>query len=425
MSGSWVRNLIVASALAFTIYLGFGLILPLFPSYVLLLGGGGTEVGILLASFMLTRAFLARPFGKLSDRIGRKKVIIAGMFTYSVLAYLFTLPDSWFGLVFVRLLQGAASAMVWPVGEALVVDSSPREKRSRAISIYMIISNIGFIAGPFIGSGIQFMARYGLHMSELGSVRMPFYFTSIISLVGAVIGLIMLRDALPVLKDLRVRHQEMQRSLRRLRPRIKRSLYFLYSNSLFEGLSWSLGSAVMFLFMDEVFNMPNEVFSILFGLSQAVGLVFVLPSGVLSDRSRKKPFVVYGSLTSKLSTIIMSLTPLMPLGYLLAWLFFAGKDTGRQIATLATRSLQADLSPVRIRGRLIATIQAYSNVGALIGALAGGFIWDHTHDRYFDLAFMDLPGYTVPFLFSALMGTIAALLVLRYVHEPAKGREVG
>ena len=80
MAEKWVKNLIVASALAFCIYLGFGLTLPLFPKYVELLKGGGFEVGILLASFMFTRAFLARPFGRLSDRIGRKKVIVTGMF---------------------------------------------------------------------------------------------------------------------------------------------------------------------------------------------------------------------------------------------------------------------------------------------------------------------------------------------------------
>ncbi|MGA1820223.1 MAG: MFS transporter [Thermoplasmatota archaeon] len=425
MSENWVKNLVVASSLAFTIYLGFGLILPLFPSYVLLLGGGGTEVGILLSSFMLTRAFLARPFGKLSDRIGRKKVIMTGMFTYAVLAYLFTLPDSWFGLVFVRLLQGAASAMVWPVGEALVVDSAPQEKRSKAISIYMIISNVGFIAGPFIGSGIQFWATHGLGASELGSVRMPFYFTSAIALIGAIVGLIMLKDVLPTEKDLKKRELQIKKAISKLSPRIKRSLYMLYSNSFFEGLSWSLGSVVMFLFMDEIYGMPNEVFSIMFGVSQAIGMIFLFPAGVFSDRSKKKPFVVYGSLASKLSTILLALTPLLPFGYWLAWIFFTGKDSGRQIATPATRSLQADLAPVVIRGRLIATIQAYSNIGALIGALAGGFIWDFTHDRYFYILLMDLPGYTIPFLFSASMGIVAALLVLRYVYEPPKGKTIG
>jgi len=425
MSRNWLKNLIVASSLAFTIYLGFGLILPLFPDYVLLLGGGGLEVGILLSSFMLTRAFLARPFGKLSDRIGRKKVIVTGMFTYALLAFLFTLPDNWYGLVLVRLLQGTASAMVWPVGEALVVDSAPQEKRSKAISIYMIISNVGFIAGPFIGSGIQIWALNILDMSRLGSVRMPFYFTSAFALIGAIIGLLLLKDVLPTEKDLKKREVEIKKAIMKLRPYIKRSLYMLYTNSFFEGLSWSLGSVVMFLFMDELYGMPSWVFSILFGVSQAIGLIFIFPAGVLSDRSKKKPFVVYGSLASKVSTIILSLTPLLPFGYWLAWIFFTGKDTGRQIATPATRSLQADLVPVSIRGRLIATIQAYSNVGALIGALAGGLLWDMTHDRYFNILLMELPGYTIPFLFSASMGIVAALLVLRYVYEPPKGHSIG
>ena len=193
----------------------------------------------------------------------------------------------------------------------------------------------------------------------------------------------------------------------------------------FEGLSWSLGSVVIYLFMNEIFDMPNEVFSIMFGVSQAFGLIFVLPSGVRSDRKRKKPFVVYGSLGSKLSTIILAFTPMMPLGYILAWIFFAGKDMGRQIATPATRALQGDLSPERIRGRLIATIQAYSNVGALIGSLVGGLLWDYTHNRYFHILVMDLPGYTIPFLLSSGLGIVAALLVLRYVYEPPKGRTVG
>ena len=56
MARNWKVNLGVASVLAFSIYLGFGLILPLFPLYVEVLGGGGLEVGLLLASFMFTRA---------------------------------------------------------------------------------------------------------------------------------------------------------------------------------------------------------------------------------------------------------------------------------------------------------------------------------------------------------------------------------
>lgn len=425
MAEKWVKNLIVASAMAFSIFLGFGLILPLFPFYVDELGGGGTELGILFSSFMLTRAFLARPFGKLSDRIGRKKVMVTGMFLYSLLAFLFTIPDNWFGLIFVRILQGTASAMVWPVGEALVVDSAPSEKRTRALSLYIILSSIGFIIGPIFSGGVMIGVDHIFNVAEVTKFRIPFYFTSGIALTGAIFGLIYLRDVLPQIKDRGKRELEIKKALSQLVPKIKRSLYALYTNSFFEGLSWSLGGIVMALFMLDVFDMSAEGFAILFGVAQGIGLGFVYISGVRSDKTKKKPFVVFGSLGSKISTILLSFTPLVPGGIWLAFATYSAKDTGRQIAAPATRSLQADLAPVRLRGRLIATIQAYSNIGALIGGLIGGTVWDYTHDREFNLGIGNLQGYTIPFLLSASLGIIAAIIVWIFVYEPPKGENIG
>lgn len=416
----WKLNLAAASVLSFSIYLGFGLILPLFPLYVEELGGGGLEVGILLASFMFTRALLARPFGRLSDRIGRKKVILTGMFLYALLAYLFTVPDNWVGLILVRILQGTASAMVWPVGEALVVDSAPPSKRSRAISVYIFFTNIGIVAGPLLGGAVLFWSKDIMGWSQITSYKAPFYFTSVISLAGAIFGLIFLKDVLkPVLDRSRMKEKEKIAHMK-ISPRVRRSLNMLYINSFAEGFSWSMGSVVMVFFMALNFGMDAMEFSILFGIAQGLGLLLVIPSGVMSDRSRKKPFVVYGSLGSRVSTIIMALSPLLPFGLPIAIMTYSGKDVGRQIAQPATRALQADLVPVRIRGKLIGTIQAISNIGAVLGPIMGGFIWDLTKERKYDIYFLDLPGYTIPFLLSAGMGIIGALLVLRFVHEPRK-----
>ncbi|MFW3145197.1 MAG: MFS transporter [Thermoplasmatota archaeon] len=420
MARKWKVNLAIASVLAFSIYLGFGLILPLFPLYVELLGGGGLEIGLLLASFMFTRAFLARPFGRLSDRIGRKKVIVTGMFLYAILAYLFTIPTQWWGLFFVRIMQGTASAMVWPVGEALVVDSAPPEKRSRAISTYIFLTNLGIVAGPLLGGLILFLSQNVMGWSLLTSYKTPFYFTSGISLVGALIGLFFLKDVLSKVKDVKAMRQKEREALSKLKPWMRRSLNMLFMNSFFEGFSWSMASVVAVLFMALNFGMDATQFSILFGVAQGLGLLVIVPSGVLSDKVRKKPFVVHGSLWSRISTIILAFSPLMPIGVWIAVLTYSGKEVGRQVAQPATRALQADLSPVRIRGRLIGTIQAFSNIGAVLGPILGGYIWDLTKNRYFDVYILDLPGYSIPFLISALMGIIAALLVLRYVIEPKK-----
>lgn len=423
MARSWKVNLIVASILAFSIFLGFGLIIPIFPHYVEELGGGATEIGILLGAFMFTRSFLARPFGKLSDRIGRKAVILTGMFLYALLAYLFTLPDSWWGLIFVRVMQGTASAMVWPVGEALVVDSAPPTKRSSAISTYILLSNIGFVAGPLIGASILFVAREWIGLSDLATIRTPFYFTSALAFIAAIFGVFFLENKLRLKKieEQRKREKEAYASLTK---RTKLSLKMLYTNSFFEGFSWSMAAGVMALFMEYNFGMDYIEFSILFGMALGLSLVVVKITGGLPDRYGRKPFIVQSSIWGRIATIVMSFSPLFPLGQVLAIVTYALKDMGRMIAQPATRALQADLVPTRVRGRMIATIQAISNVGATIGPVLGGIIWDLSKKRTFDLLILDLPGYSVPFLLSSIAGIIAALLVHRFVHEPRKKKPV-
>jgi len=215
-----------------------------------------------------------------------------------------------------------------------------------------------------------------------------------------------------------------ERAYRRMGKRTRTSLNVLYANSFFEGFSWSMGSVVFVLFMDQIFHLGEWRFSLLFGVSQALGLVMVIMSGVLGDRYSKKALIVHGSIWGRVSTIIMSFSPLLPFGRIIAFITYAGKDVGRQIAQPASRSLQADIVPTRLRGRLIATIQAVSNIGATVGPVLGGFLWDLTHHRSFSILSFELPGYSIPFLISAASGIIAALLVQRYVYEKkARRRE--
>jgi len=195
------KNVNYLASLDFIISLGFGLIMPLFPQYVKLLGGGGLEVGILFSSFVLTRAILAAPFGNLSDRIGRKRLILIGSFLYALLAVLFTVPTSWPGLTLVRGLQGVASAMVWPVSEALVIDSCPAASRGASLGKIVMASNLGMVVGPFIGGGLYFVASQYLGFSVTDSFKFPFYFTAIVALIGAIMVWANVTDARSPEKD--------------------------------------------------------------------------------------------------------------------------------------------------------------------------------------------------------------------------------
>jgi len=134
------RNIIVLPVAAFVISLGFGIPALLVLYLLLALDGLITELPenlgkiptvpeiaiqytLLMSAFMLTRALFAGYFGSLSDRIGRKKLINIGFLIYTVVTYGYIIATEWWHLLIVRIIQGVASAMVWPVAEALIMDS--------------------------------------------------------------------------------------------------------------------------------------------------------------------------------------------------------------------------------------------------------------------------------------------------------------
>lgn len=253
------RNVTYLASLDMIISLGFGLIMPLFPLYLSFLSKDpsdlGLQVGILFSAFVLARAVFAMPFGNLSDRIGRKKLILIGSFMYAILAILFTIPSDWVGLLFVRAFQGLASAMVWPVSEALIIDSSPAHMRGRSMGKVVMMSNLGMVIGPFVGGGLFGLAYYTFGFSLGDSYRFPFYFTAVAALVGSVLVWKYVTEAKTP------REPESKMSLHELlHPKGVdkqglRNLRVLYANSAMEGFSLSSIGPLMVLFL--TFRFPE------------------------------------------------------------------------------------------------------------------------------------------------------------------------
>lgn len=114
--------------LAFT---GIGLVVPIMPTYMNELGITGSTVGLLVASFSLAQLLVSPFAGRLSDRIGRKKVIVAGLIVFAFSELLFGLANvSW--LLFVsRLLGGVGAALIMPAVMAYVADTTSFEESER------------------------------------------------------------------------------------------------------------------------------------------------------------------------------------------------------------------------------------------------------------------------------------------------------
>jgi MFS family permease len=417
------RNVNYLASLDFIISLGFGLIMPLFPLYLTELGGGtlevGLQVGILFSSFVLTRAILAAPFGNLSDRVGRKRLILIGSVLYAILAVLFTVPDSWTGLVFVRGLQGVASAMVWPVSEALVIDSTPAHMRGSSMGKIVMASNLGMVVGPFVGSALFAIANHTLGFSVMDSYKFPFYFTAMLSAVATVMVWFRVTDAIaPGEAKSKLSFRQLLRPDGVDRQGL-RNLRVLYANAMMEGFAFSSIGPLMVLFLAFKFpDLATESIVLIVGFAMGLGALVAFPAGRFADRFSRKRMFVIGGYVSFVGTI------LIPFGWTLVVvvLFLAMRSMAFQVSSPALRAMQADTVPEAVRGRLIGMLESMSNLGMVIGAPVGGFLIDYFLGLDLGLA-SPVDGTMIPFLVSGLLGLVTITMVLVMVKErPAAQR---
>lgn len=142
-----------ARRLFLTVFLdliGFGIVLPLLPSYGARYTSSAALIGALVATDSLLTFLLAPAWGRLSDRIGRRPILLIGL-SGSVLSYVaFGLAGSFLALVLSRVISGATGATIH-VAQAYLADITPPERRSHAMGMIGAAFGLGFTIGPAIG----------------------------------------------------------------------------------------------------------------------------------------------------------------------------------------------------------------------------------------------------------------------------------
>jgi MFS family permease len=134
-----------------------------------------TELGLLSSAFLWVYAIAASPAGYIGDRFSRKKVIVTGLVTWSVVTFLSPLAGSFMVFLVLRALTGLGEASYYPTGTALISDYHGPETRSRALAIHQ--------TAVFAGGGIGTLIAAAL--AQHYQWRMPFYVYGAIGVVLA------------------------------------------------------------------------------------------------------------------------------------------------------------------------------------------------------------------------------------------------
>jgi DHA1 family multidrug resistance protein-like MFS transporter len=166
--------------------LGFGIVIPIMPFYIENLGAGGTELGLLAASYAVMRLFFGPMWGSLSDRVGRKPVLMIGILGYGITMFWFGMATQLWVLFVARSLSGILSSATSPTTMAYISDSTSEDERGRGMGILGAAIGIGTILGPGLG---------GLVGGE--SLSLPFFIAGGMSILALGLIGIFLPESLP------------------------------------------------------------------------------------------------------------------------------------------------------------------------------------------------------------------------------------
>ncbi len=147
-----LKRLWVLMVTAFVDMIGFALLLPLVPLYATRFGADAFTVGILMAAFAFAQMVSAPLWGRLSDRIGRRPVILGSQALSAVAFVTFAYADTVWLLLVCRLVQGAGGGNM-SVLSAYVTDSVGPEERAKGLGWITACTSAGVMIGPAIGSG--------------------------------------------------------------------------------------------------------------------------------------------------------------------------------------------------------------------------------------------------------------------------------
>ncbi len=389
-----------------------------FPYYTVSLGAEMWFLGAFVAAFLIPNAFLSSPLGSLSDRIGRKKTIQAGLIADIFLGTATGLVPNWQSLLILRAVNGTATAAVRPAAEASLVDQVPESRRGEAMGFFMTATLIGWFVGPIFGGTVQFLSQTSLGLPLEDSYRVPYFMDSFLSVIALVLVNRKVRETrgegISQKKSKRTNEEDI-----RLTGSILRSVRVLYLSEMTNGFAVGFIAPVGVLFLGAAFGaIPFQIGTIL-SLSGFVGVLCNFFAGKLADMWGRKPLIAIGGLSSRLAAFILPHTP----DLWQATGVMAIRSLGLNVAMPASRALRADLVPQQIRGKLFGKFAALFDVGMVAGSLLGPWLFDTF--KYEEIMIEWLGGLTfkgigTTFYLSGTMGLISLALLLVFVKEPQR-----
>lgn len=378
-----IRRVFPVLALAiFSSMLGAGIVVPLLPLYAEGMGATGLWLGFIFASFAISRTLVTPFFGRLSDRKGRKLLLVIGLFTYALISFAYVLATEVYQLVLIRLVHGVSGAMILPIAQAYIGDLSPEGEEGK----WMGYSNAAFF------SGFGFGPLMGGMLATQWGMNLAFITMGVFNLIAFFIAIILLPRS-----DLRKSATALPFSFMDMRR--SSTMVGLFSFRL----AIALGRSSFFTFLPLLaamrLGLPANLIGILIAVHVLLMSMLGMVGGRMADIFNRRVLVGIGSIVI---FVYLFLVPLAPgFGPLLALCILG--SIGSAIATPPVMALTVEEGRKYGMGSAIAAITMAMSIGMAVGPIMTG-------------AIVDLIDINAAFYFSAGLALVGAALFMWFTR---------
>lgn len=343
--------------------LGGALLFPFFALYLTSkFGIGMTQVGVLFATYSVS-SFVGSMFGgALTDRMGRKSMLIFSLISTSITSVLMGLVNSLNAIFLLAVLVGVLTETGGPAYQAMVADLLPEEKRAQGYGMVRVAFNVAVVIGPAIGG---FLATR--------SYLMIFIADAVISLVCAVIVVFALPETKPAPHP-GTTPESVASSFSGYLRVLRDTTFMLFIGAcILMGLVYMNMNTTLGVYLRDEYSISTSGYGYILSLNAAMVVLFQFP---ITRRIEGKPRLLIMALGSALYAIGFAMYGIVST-YILFLVAMVVITVGEMLVAPVSQAIVAGFAPEDMRGRYMAIFGFSWGIPFAVGPLLAGMIMDN------------------------------------------------
>lgn len=348
------RVLPILFIIMFLVMAGFGIIIPVLPFYAEELGASPAELGLLMAVYSMMQFIFAPMWGRISDKIGRKPVIMVGIFGLSLSFFMLALSTTLWMLFIARIIGGFLSAANMPTVMAYVADITTEEDRGKGMGIVGAATGLGFIFGPAIGGVFTNI-----------NLEAPFYIAGILSLMTLLLVFGILKESIHLSEN-----KTSAKKASTWGAVLRDPLAILYFLQFFISLSLSGLEATFAYFAADKAGLDAVTLGYIFMIMGLASAAVQGSMGKLTKKFGEAAIIQGGIVVSAIGFGLILFTQ----NFTTAAIFLAVFGVGNGVIRPSVSSLLTKISKMGY-GAATGYLSSFDSLGRIIGPVLGGALY--------------------------------------------------